>query len=355
MLLLAAAPVSAQPPRPRVILVVGDDAPLAQAARGADLPVDLWLTAPPSARAEEADDGGSGTFASVRAAYVDAELERCLAELGPETREHDALGEGRRELAARLAFWRAACAFAAGDRATAARTAERMAALRLPIPSEVELASPELERLLADAFTEVRARPPVEVRVEARRAGAAVGGTIVVDALDRCAAPCALSLAPGEHIVRFEGPGSRPLHVVARWPREPLVLSPEEASPELAGAQWSARVAAGADPEDRVSLTLLAQALRARRLVWLAREPGALRGALVVDGLRITRAAREGGAPAAEALLRDLLERGRVIEPAPPLWRRPGLWVGVILAAAGAATVAALVVREPRTRTEVGF
>ena len=324
------------------------------AARRAVLPISLRFAEAPHPPTTASDDGEAATFAAARTAYVDADFEACLDAIGATTRIDDALGAGRREVAARLAFWRATCSFAAGDHATAHQVAERMATMRLPIPAEVELASPTLERLLADTYARAAALPTVEARVEASRPGA-----VLVDGLDRCATPCSLSLPPGDHVIRFEGPGSTPLHVTARFPREPLELRPTEASPTLAGEQWSARIAGGADLEDRISLRLLARAVRARHLVLLSYEAPALRGALVIDG-RITRAARDGSLDgsldtAVEPLLRELLVEGRVIEPPPPLWRRAGFWIGVVLTAAAAATVATLLARDPPTRTEVGF
>ncbi|MCB9624178.1 MAG: hypothetical protein H6723_12735 [Sandaracinus sp.] len=354
-LAISAAPTrstvaSAQEERPTVTLVAPEDEALLDAARAAELPVTLRVVARPTAASEPPDDGESGLFADVRSAYVNAEVERCLERLGPESHVHEALGEGRAELATRLSFWRAACTFAAGDPPGARRVAERMATLRMTIPPEVELASPELERLLADAYAEVGSRAAVEVRVEATRRG-----TVLVDARDRCPAPCTLALPPGEHVVRFEGPGATPTYAVARWPREVLRLEPTEASPELAASQWTARLADGASPDDAISLALLARALRSRRLIWLERAPRSLRGALVVDGEQVTRAEHEGALDAAESLLRDLLVRGQVVAPPPPLWRRAGFWIGVVLAAGAAATVAALVARDPPRRTVVGF
>ncbi|HJL50786.1 MAG TPA: hypothetical protein RMG45_33290, partial [Polyangiaceae bacterium LLY-WYZ-15_(1-7)] len=68
------------------------------------------------------------------------------------------------------------------------------------------------------------------------------------------------------------------------------------------------------------------------------------------------RAARRGPAEeATEALLRELLVRGEVLAPEPPLWRRPGFWVGILAAAAVAAGVTVGVLHEPPTRTEVTF
>lgn len=348
----ATSPDSDRARAPVTLVVHGASTPrVREAARRTRLPITLRVVDPPRSPTAPSDDGDASTFALVRAAYVDADFEACIQALGEPTRVDDALGRRRRPVAARLAFWRAACAFAAGDEPTATRVVERMATMRLPIPSDVELASPTFERLLAEVYATVAARAPVEARFDATSSG-----SVVVDDLDRCATPCALSLPPGEHVVRFEGPGSTPLHVTARFPGAPLRLEPSPASPTLAAEQWSARVASGADPEDAVSLRLLARAIRARHLVLLTPEAPELRGALVIDGRRITRAAREGELEASlEPLLRELLVEGAVLEPPPPLWRRPGLWVGVVLTAAVVATVTALLVREPPTRTEFGF
>jgi hypothetical protein len=341
---------------PVTLVVHGPSAPrVRDAARRTRLPIALRVVDPPRATSAPSDDGEAATFARARSAYVDADFEACLEALGAPTRVDDALGLRRRSVAARLAFWRAACAFAAGDETTASRVVERMATMRLPIPSDVELASPTFERLLADVYASVAARAPVEARLDATSSGA-----VLVDDLDRCATPCTLTLPPGEHVVRFEGPGSTPVHLTTRFPSEPLRLDPSPASPSLAAEQWAARIASGGDPEDAISLRLLARAIRARNLVLLTAEVPELRAALVVDGRRITRAAREGAREgeleaAVEPLLRELLVEGSVLEPPPPLWRRPGLWVGVVLTAAVVATVTALLVREPTTRTEVGF
>jgi hypothetical protein len=135
------------------------------------------------------------------------------------------------------------------------------------------------------------------------------------------------------------------------------------APPELAARQWHERYAGAADTDSDPSLELLARALRIPRLVLMTGDPVAadrphrLRGALAVDGLVVARAERRG-APAGEApgLLRDLLVRGQLLEPAPPWYRRKSFWIPAGAAAAAAATAIVLfIVLEPRVETNVGF
>jgi len=86
-------------------------------------------------------------------------------------------------------------------------------------------------------------------------------------------------------------------------------------------------------------MQLLSIALRSARLLVVGpgETTGTLRGALAIDGVVQARAERDD----VQALVRDLLVRGKVYEPSVPLWKRWPFWVA-IGAAAIALGVAAL-------------
>jgi hypothetical protein len=86
-----------------------------------------------------------------------------------------------------------------------------------------------------------------------------------------------------------------------------------------------------------------------------------LRGVLALDGEVAARsersldAAPNAAAAEAPALLRDLLVRGKLLEPAPSLWKRPVFWVVVAGATLVAAGVTALILYQPSVKTGVHF
>ena len=132
---------------------------------------------------------------------------------------------------------------------------------------------------------------------------------------------------------------------------EDAAFSLSPASPELAAAQWHQRSARGEALDSETSVKLLSTSLRAPRLM-VVTSGGTLRGALAVDGVLEARAERERDA---EGLARDLLVRGKVIEEAPPLYKRWPFWVAVGAAAVAAGVTTAVVVGNRQVKTSVDF
>jgi hypothetical protein len=167
-------------------------------------------------------------------------------------------------------------------------------------------------------------------------------------------------------VVRVDAEGrQRAVQVIsAKGPELAVAFTTRPASPELAASQWTTHYgASSANLDSAGSLRLLSTALRAPRLVLLNAEAESdgyrLRGALAINGRAAARTERQAELKAlpgmTEGVLRDLLVQGRVVEPAPPLYRRRDFWIAVGVAAvvAGAATTALLWQRP--VRTEVGF
>lgn len=303
-----------------------------------------------------------GGLASARRRYIDAQFAACIEALGERERVHALLEEERRDLAARVLFWRVAC-LVGGARATdATREARALAVFGLRTPADVDAATPEVEEVLAAARREIEHTPPVPVRIAVDHDGATVG----VDGAPRqCTAPCVIDLAPGDHVISVGGDGVAPAHRLVRVdsPGSSIQLGTSAASPALAARQWVARYAASEAIDGSQSVALLARAVRHRRVVVLASEPASgsaarLRAVLAVDGQIASRAERTSAASdvdrGARALLRDLLVRGRLLEEAPALHRRPAFWIaiGVVGLAAAGGTAYAL---DRDRRTGISF
>jgi hypothetical protein len=82
-----------------------------------------------------------------------------------------------------------------------------------------------------------------------------------------------------------------------------------------------------------------------------ADQPGLARGALVVDGLIQARGERDD----VQALVADLLVRGKVFEPSVPIWKRWPFWVavGAAVIASGVTTAVVVANRPVITRVEL--
>lgn len=314
------------------------------ALKSASLPVELRLADAPTAPAAAPVQSDWPTrLAAARKAYVSANFAECLQHLEGDAAPGELLSSGERLLASRLLTWRAACHLGAKQPELARAAAEAMAAFQLPLPEDVGSTTPDVEALLARALTQVGARPLARVAITSTPEGAAVE-------LDgrpgACITPCTMELLAGGHVVRLSADGYSPAWRAISADAA-FTLSP--ASPELAAAQWHQRNVRGEALDSEASVRLLSTSLRAPRMMVVS-AGGTLRGALAVDGVLEARAEREGDA---EGLVRDLLVRGKVIEEAPPLYKRWPFWVAVGAAAVAAGVTTAIVVGNKQTVTRV--
>jgi hypothetical protein len=358
--------------RPALTVLLAGSVPRPDEARAAILRAlgksfDVAFVEPPSRPPRAADTAPiEEDLAAARKAYVAADFTPCLARTGELARVTDLLAQGERALAGRLLFWRIACRVGGGRLEDARRDAETFAVLELDPPADVEAAAPDVEALVAEAARRVAALPrhPLRVTAAAPAGRPPPPAAVSIDGRPRlCATPCAIDLPAGDHAVRVDADGYAPQARVARLeePGGAVAFVLAAADPALAAEQWTARHA-GAAVDSAASMALLATALRARSLAVIAAEPAPkgtrLVGTLAVDGAVASRSERVAAGDAeaaatAPALLRDLLLRGRLLDAAPPLHRRPVFWVTVGLAAVAAAAVTAALLWEPDRTVEV--
>ena len=348
-LYVSAAPIGA----PAVTVVV--EGPGAAATKttltGLSLPVELRLTdAPTNAELALTPSDWPQKLAAARKAYVSANFTECLRLLEGDSAPAELLATGERLLAARLLTWRTACLLGAKQPEPARTTAETMASFQLTLPEDVGSTTPDVEALLARAFTQVGARAPIRMSFSSVPEGA----TLDLDGRPgACTTPCGMELLAGGHVVRLSADGYSPAWRAVSTQDAAAAFSLEPATPELAGAQWRKRSAQGGALDSEGSVKLLSTSLRAPRLLVMSTDPAApklLRGALAIDGVLKARAEREGDA---EGLVRDLLVRAQVIEEAPPLYKRWPFWVAVGAAAVAAGVTTAVVVGNKRVITRV--
>lgn len=324
-----------------------------QTLSAASLPVELRLTdAPAETATSEVPSEWPTRLAAARKAYVSANFTDCLAQLEGDSAPAELLASGARLLAARLLTWRTACHLGARQPEPARIAAEAMASFQLPLPEDVGSTTPDVEALLARAFTQVGAREVKRVSFSSVPEGA----TVELDGRPgACITPCGMELLAGGHVVRLTADGYSPAWRVVATQDGSAAFTLEAAPPELAATQWRRRTANGEALDSEASVRLLSNSLRAPRLLVVSSDPaapGTLRGALAVDGVLKARAEREGDA---EGLVRDLLVRGQVIEEAPPLYQRWPFWLAVGAAAVAAGVTTAVVVgnRQVITRVEL--
>lgn len=315
------------------------------ALSSAALPVELRLTdAPTAPAAASAPSDWPARLAAARKAYVSANFADCLQQLEGDAAPTELLAAGERLLTSRLLTWRAACHLGAEQPEPARAAAEAMATFQLALPEDVGSTTPDVEALLASAFTQVGAQPLSRVTITSTPESAAVE-------LDgrpgACITPCTMELLAGGHVVRLSADGYSPAW---RSISADAAFSLSPASPELAAAQWHQRNARGEALDSETSVKLLSTSLRAPRLMVVSAAGSTLRGALAVDGVLGARAEREGDP---EGLVRDLLVRGKVIEEAPPLYQRWPFWVAIGAAAVAAGVTTAIVVGNRQTVTRV--
>ena len=360
MTALCAAVSAAEAPRVTVI-VVGAEAARVEAAMAAsrDLPVELVIGHLPQAPAAESDR--SSLLSAARQSYVNGDFAGCLQSLSADTLLPPLLAAGRRQLAARVLFWRLACRVGSGALAAASDEARAFAALGLDVPADAAEAAPEVESLLDRAIKEVAGAPkqPLAVDAPPLRASVALDGRS-----GACVTPCALEVLPGAHLIALDAEGYLPVArlVTVHGPTQ-VKLDATPAPPEVAAAQWSARYGGSPLLYSEPSTRLLAHAIAARRLVLVNVEGSGelrLRGTLASDGTvraQAERSARAGNLDAeSRRLLRDLLVSGKLFEPAKPIYKRAVFWVP-LAAAVSAAVISASIAATlaPNIHTRVGF
>lgn len=312
--------------------------------------------APAALSSTRASSAAIAAIARAAPLFASAEFARCSHAFDGVSIE-EVLVEERRDLAARALLWSVACALADERPGDAQRFAAQIAALELEVPSVVT--RPDVESLVADALARAAARPRVSVTINAND-----GALVAIDGRPgACRAPCRVDLISGAHMIvaradRFE-PRAQPVNVVDRPITVAVSLSPASAS--RASAQWSARGREGAPLDSATSMALLAIAASAPRVALVRAEREArftrLHAALVVDGAVASRAELRplGAATDADgaALLRELLVRGRVLEPARPVYASPWFWIGIGAAAAAGVGLTTWVFTRPIETTIV--
>lgn len=357
---LCATASAAETPRVTLI-VVGAEARRIEAAMAAsrELPVELVVGELPRAPAAATDR--SSLLPAARQKYVNGDFSGCLESLGIAGLMQELLEAGRRDLLARVLFWRVACRVGAGDVARASDEARAFAALGLEIPADAAEATPEVESLVGRALKDASHAPKVRLEIDAPplRAGVALDGR----AAD-CETPCALDVLPGEHLVALDADGFLPVaRLVTVRERTQVKLEATPAPPEVAAAQWRARYGSSPWLYSEPSTRLLARAIAARRLVLVHAEGSGdvrLRGTLATDGVVRAQAERTARAGALDVesrrLLRDLLVTGKVFEPARPIYKRAVFWVPLALAVSAAVVSASIAAAlSPTIHTRVGF
>lgn len=295
--------------------------------------------------------------------YINAEFTDCLQEIGNEGMLPQALSQGHRQVVARWLLWQVACQVGMRREEAALQVASELGVLGLEPPADIGVLPPEVGRVLVKGAEEgaARARTTLRVTSDFGPAQIALDGRFGV-----CTAPCSLDVLEGRHVVRVDAEGrQRAVQVIsAKGPELAVAFTTRPASPELAASQWTTHYgASSANLDSAGSLRLLSTALRAPRLVLLNAEAESygyrLRGALAINGRAAARTERHAEMKAlpgmTEGVLRDLLVQGRVVEPAPPLYRRRDFWIAVGVAAVVAGAITTALLWQRPVRTEVGF
>jgi hypothetical protein len=357
---LSATAWAGETPRVTLIVVGTEAARIETAMAGSrDLPVELVVGHLPHAPAPAADR--SSLVPAARQKYVNGDFAGCLESLNSDGLIPELLAAGRRELAARVLFWRVACRVGSGALPAATDEALHFASLGLEVPADAAEATPEVESLLGRALKEAAGRHKLTLEVDTPpvRAGISLDGR-----RGACVTPCSLEVLPGEHVIALDAEGYLPvMRTVAVKERTQVKLEVTTAPPEVAAEQWSARYGSSPWLYSEPSTRLLARAIAARRLVLINAEGAGelrLRGSLATDGTvsaQAERAARRGTLDVeARRLLRDLLVSGKVFEPAKPIYKRAVFWVPLVLAVSAAVISASIASSlAPNIHTRVGF
>ena len=335
------------------MIVVGAEAARVEAAMATsrDLPVELVIGHLPRATAPQTDD--SSLLSAARQKYVNGDFAGCLQSLGADSLLPQLLGAGRRELAARVLFWRVACRFGSGALPKATDEAREFAALGLEVPADAAEATPEVESLLGRAIKEAAGARKLTLARSTRRR--CVRGVSLDGRSGACVTPCALEVLPGEHLIALDAEGYLPVTraVTVHEPTK-VKLEATPAPPEVAAAQWSARYGGSPWLYSEPSTRLLARAVAARRLV-LSTSKARASCACAGPSPPTARCARKRNAPRAPAIstrsrgacCATSSLSGKVFEPAKPIYKRAAFWVPLALAVS-AAVIAASIAADAR-------
>ncbi|MDP3237545.1 MAG: PEGA domain-containing protein [Myxococcales bacterium] len=288
-------------------------------------------------------------ISKARSAWVSADFATCLKLLEDDGAVTTALEQEQRTTAARMLTWRVACKLSARQADGARRDAEWLASLQLPLPDDVGVMTPDVETLLTSVRRAVDAQPRAQLSVTSPVSAASVA---IDGRPGACTVPCRMALAAGIHVVQVSGDGYSPMARTVSLPAAGLEVNVAltSADPMLASTQWHRRHATGESFDGGKSMQLLSVALRSARLLMVepSEDPSLVRGALAIDGVVQARGERDD----VQALVRDLLVRGKVFEPSVPLWKRWPFWlaIGAAVVASGVTTGVLLANRPVSTR-----
>ncbi len=358
LVLIAATVLVAEPQtvKPQVTIVVrGTRPPTPEQLARVELPIDLRVAEPPNAglTTPAPDATAQEQIAAARKSYINADFNKCLEQVADDSAMTNALADGDRTSAARVLLWRVACNVGAGKLEVARRSANQLAVFGLPVPAEVGSVSPEVEAVIAKGYQDASVAKPLPLVIT----GSEEGAEVQLDGRTTgCTTPCTLDVLEGSHVIRLTADGSTAAHklVRAEAPKTEAKVALAAASPTLAAQQWTSRYAQSGEAEGSRSVRLLATALRTSRLVLLSVEDGPsprTKALLAVDGHITARTEREGPLSGElNGLLTDLLTRGNLLEPTPPVYKRPVFWIAIVLAAGAAAGITAgVLVRDVKT------
>jgi len=287
-------------------------------------------------------------FEAAEASWSDADFPACLAAL--DGLSLDALlASGAREHAGRLASLSSRCAFGMGELPRAHATLRRALGAELP---GLDAGAADYRHAVDEVRAELARQAPVELelRASAPRIRVTVDGRA-----SRCTgAPCALSLAPTEHVVVVEALGFvRAVHVVDAGSTRTLEATLLRADASSTRAALAQALSEGQRPDDAEVIEALGVAFE-DPIVVVAWSEGGEQRAYVFDrtlGRVVSRAAVRGDGGASLAVRNAVGEwwgvaRPRPIEEDPVLWAVVG--VSVVAVGVGAALLLAFVpVGEP--------
>lgn len=289
-------------------------------------------------------DEGSGEIddrlAHARQAYEEGDYERCAEALSDEDLVERAIDAADRASAARVLWWRAACARASSGPEAAAPFLDAMALLDLSRPgSDVEAVAASLDVQLADRRAEIaasaRATLSLEVAIDAR---------VRIDGAEfACAGTCRANLPAGRHHVHVSAPGrvSRSTWTEVREASS-LTIALEDASPEAAAREWQAHYSRAGDRESQASLDLLRRLLGTEHLVLLLADgdevqdaPFQLAGLYADDEGIDARATRDEVRPPFDGAVTSMLFELVPWARPEPWWESPWPWIvlGAVVAA----------------------